>query len=384
MPSPIFVVDSSPAVRRIVEQISTPEGFDVVGFPDGPAALEAARKSSPLLIIADYHLDNMTFSGFCKEINKLDNLTETFLVSLINPADRPDEKHLRTLGVKAFLKKPFQSEDLLEVLNSLQRKQVGASTGNGLKRRVWPPTSTSTDADDDEAIDRLSESDGQEDAMNQPQHASSPHEQSAPPVSPTGPEDAMKGLFDQLLQSMTKRSEQNLADLLPQVFEEKLASHVRPLIQKEIQAQLGSILSLEYLTTIIHPLVSQALPALIRKELEASEPIIKQTVTNAANASIGESIDRLIKEQVDFRLPQHLPTVVREQIGTVDQLVSDELQRAVLKQAPLLADDLVRAKVGQTIEQAVQRIVPDVAEQHIKAELKRLLETEESSRPTKI
>jgi DNA-binding response OmpR family regulator len=377
-------VDSSPAVRRIVEQISTPEGFDVVGFPDGPAALEAARKSSPSLIIADYHLDNMTFSGFCKEINKLDNLTETFLVSLINPADRPDEKHLRTLGVKAFLKKPFQSEDLLEVLNSLQRKQVGASTGNGLKRRVWPPTSTSTDADDDEAIDRLSESDGQEDAMNQPQHASSPHEQSAPPVSPTGPEDAMKGLFDQLLQSMTKRSEQNLADLLPQVFEEKLASHVRPLIQKEIQAQLGSILSLEYLTTIIHPLVSQALPALIRKELEASEPIIKQTVTNAANASIGESIDRLIKEQVDSRLPQHLPTVVREQIGTVDQLVSDELQRAVLKQAPLLADDLVRAKVGQTIEQAVQRIVPDVAEQHIKAELKRLLETEESSRPTKI
>jgi DNA-binding response OmpR family regulator len=384
MPSPIFVVDSSPAVRRIVEQISTPEGFDVVGFPDGPAALEAARKSSPSLIIADYHLDNMTFSGFCKEINKLDNLTETFLVSLINPADRPDEKHLRTLGVKAFLKKPFQSEDLLEVLNSLQRKQAGASNGNGLKRRVWPPTSTSTDADDEEAIDRLSESDGQEDAMNQHQHASSPHEQSASPVSPAGPEDAMKGLFDQLLQSMTKRSEQNLADLLPQVFEEKLASHVRPLIQKEIQAQLGSILSLEYLTTIIHPLVSQALPALIRKELEASEPIIKQTVTDAANASIGESIDRLIKEQVDSRLPQHLPTVVREQIGTVDQLVSDELQRAVLKQAPLLADDLVRAKVGQTIEQAVQRIVPDVAEQHIKTELKRLLETEESSRPTKI
>ena len=53
MASPIFVVDSSPAVRRLVEQISIPEGFEVVGFQDGPAALEAARRSSPSLIIAD-------------------------------------------------------------------------------------------------------------------------------------------------------------------------------------------------------------------------------------------------------------------------------------------------------------------------------------------
>ena len=44
MASTIFVIDSSPAVRRMVEQISTPAGYDVVGFQDGPAALEAARK----------------------------------------------------------------------------------------------------------------------------------------------------------------------------------------------------------------------------------------------------------------------------------------------------------------------------------------------------
>jgi uncharacterized membrane-anchored protein YjiN (DUF445 family) len=151
-----------------------------------------------------------------------------------------------------------------------------------------------------------------------------------------------------------------------------------------LQAQLGNILSQEYLTTIIHPLVAQALPALIRKELEASDPIIRQTVSDVAKASIGESVDRLVKDQVDSGIHQYLPAVVREQVGTVDQLVKDELQRAVQKQAPLLADDMVRAAVGQTVEQAVQRIVPDVAEQHIKAELKRLIETEEASHPSNI
>lgn len=375
---PIFVVDSSPAVRRMVEQISAPEGFEVVGFSDGPAALEAARRSNPSLIIADYNLDNMTFSGFCKEINKLDNLTETFLVSLINPADRPDETHLRTLGVKAFLKKPFQSEDLLEVLKSLQQKQVGTSNGKRLKRRTWPPTSTSTDTDDEEPIGQLAGTDEQEDSMTQ--QTGSPHTSPAPSAhTGTGPEDAMKGLFDQLLQSMVKRSEQNLADLLPRVIEEKLTSHVRPIVRKEVQAQLGNILSQEYLTSLIQPLVSQAIPSLLKNELTASEPVIRQTVSEVAKTSVGESVDRLVKDQVESKIHQYLPAVVREQVGTVDQVIKDELQRAVLKQAPLLADDLVRAAVAQTVEQAVQRIVPDVAEQHIKAELKRLLETEEAS-----
>ena len=387
MASPIFVVDSSPAVRRLVEQISTPEGFEVVGFQDGPAALEAARRSSPSLIIADYHLDNMTFSGFCKEINKLDNLTETYLISLVNPADRPDESHLRTLGVKAFLKKPFQSEDLLGVLKSLQQNQAAASNIKSLKRRVWPPTSTSTDSNGDEVIEHSASSgDGDEEAMGQPDssHSTSP----APPVVAAEPDDAMKNLFDQLLQSMTTRSRQSLAELLPRMIDEKLGTHVRPTVQKELQVQLGNILSQEYLKTVIQPLVSQALPALITKELEASEPIIRQTLSEVAKASVAENLDRLVKDQVESGihqyLPKYLPAAVREQVGTVDQLVKDELQHAVLKQAPLLADDLVRAAVGETIEQAVQRIVPDVAEQHIKAELRRLIETEEASQSSQI
>jgi DNA-binding response OmpR family regulator len=378
MPAPIFIVDSSPAVRRLVEQISIPEGFEVVGFQDGPAALEAARRSTPSLIIADYHLDNMTFSGFCKEINKLDNLTETSLISLINSADHPDENHLRTLGVKAFLKKPFHSEDLLEVLKSLEKMPAGSSNGNGLKRRVWPPTSTSTDTDSDESGDSVASNEGQAEVQSQPGPAAI-----IPPASSVGPEDAMKGLFDQLLQSMTKRSEQRLADLLPQVIDAKLGTHVRPIVEKELQEQLGRILSKEYLTSLIQPLLAQTVPSLIKKELTSCEPIIRQAVADLAKPSIGENVDRLVREQVESGVHQYLPAIVREQVGTIDQIVKDELHRAVSKQAPLLADDLVRATANDSVKQAVLRIVPDVAAQHIKAEIKRLIETEEAPRSSK-
>lgn len=374
MPSSIFIVDSSPAVRRMVEQISTPEGFDVVGFQDGPAALEAARRISPTLIIADYHLDNITFSGFCKEVNKLDNLSETYLISLVNPADRPDEGLLRTLGVKAFLNKPFQSEDLLDVIKTLQQKEQPHHNGNRLKRRVWPPDSTSTDTDDDAVIDQLDVSDEQEDlTMDHP-----PESTTATKAAPAavGPEEAMKGLFGQLLESMTERTEKRIADLLPQAIEKELTTRIHSAVKKELDGQLGEILSQEQLTTIVHPLLVQELPSFIKQEMAASEALIRQAVSDIASPAIKDTLDQSVRELAEASVRKQLPEVVREHLGSIDLLVKEEIRQATLKHAPLIADDIVRATAEQTVEQAVQRIVPELAEQHIKAELTRLTAAE--------
>lgn len=374
MPSSIFIVDSSPAVRRMVEQISTPEGFDVVGFQDGPAALEAARRISPALIIADYHLDNITFSGFCKEVNKLDNLSETYLISLVNPADRPDESLLRTLGVKAFLNKPFQSEDLLDVIKTLQQKEQPQKNGNRLKRRVWPPDSTSTDSDDDAVMDQLDVSDEQEDLTmdHPPESTTATKAASAVP----GPEEAMKGLFGQLLESMTERTEKRIADLLPQAIEKELTARIHSAVKQELDGQLGEILSQEQLTTIVHPLLVQELPSLIKQEMAANEGLIRQAVSDIASPTIKDVLDQSVRELAEASVRKQLPDVVREHLGSIDLLVKEEIRQATLKHAPLIADDIVRATAEQTVEQAVQRIVPELAEQHIKAEITRLTAAE--------
>lgn len=381
MASPIFVVDSSPAVRRLVEQISTPEGFEVQGFQDGPTALEAARRSAPSLIIADYQLDNMTFSGFCKEIGKVDTLAETALISLVNPADHPDENHLRTLGVKAFLKKPFHTEELLTVLRSLQQHQTSTAPSTGLKRRVWPPTSTGADSENDET-DQVSVLTGLEEPMNQP--VSAPATAPTPPITPSASDDVVRSLADQLIQAMTTRSERSLAVSLPKILNEQWGAQVRPLVQQELQVQLGSILSQEYLTTIIQPLIAEALPALIRKELATSEPIVQRALSDLFKLPLAEPLVQLVREQTQSVVHQDLPAVVREQVGTINQQVTDAVHLEVVKQTPLVVETAVKASVGLAVEQAVQRIVPDVAEQQIKAEIKRLIETEETSRSAKL
>jgi len=373
--SSIFVVDSSPAVRRMVEEISAPEGFEVVGFQDGPAALDAARRHNPSLIIADYHLDNMTFSGFCKEIHKLDNLTNTYLVSLINSADRPDESHLRTLGVKTFLKKPFQAEDLLAIIALIQQTQLTQTNGRGLKRRVWPPDSTSTDLNEgDSVMDQCDIPTGEEKlAMDHPANSTS-----APTVTKpsSAPEDAMSGLFSQILTSMTERTEKRIADLLPQAIERELTARIHSVVKSELDGQLGNILSREQLASIIQPLLSQELPSLLKNELTATEPMIRETVSELAGAAIKKRLDESIHEQVEASVREQLPPVVDIHLKAIDELVKEEIRQATLKQAPLIADDIVRTAAEQAVEQAVQRVVPELAEQQIRAELNRLTAAE--------
>ena len=374
MASTIFVVDSSPAVRRLVEQISKPEGCDVVGFQDGPAALEAARRMSPNLIIADYHLENMTFSGFCKEIHKLDNLAETYIVSLTSPSDRVDETHLRALGVKAFLNKPFQSENLIDVIKDLEAQQASRTNGTKKKSRSWPPVSSATDSDD-EAFDDdgLTEEEEEQTIAPHPQPKDSPVTTTTTAAQPstTEPEDAMKGLFGQLLQSMSERTEKKIADLLPRMVGKDLAALVAKAVETEVRAHMGASLSEERLTQILEPLLMTALPKVLSRDMSLLEPIIRHSIVEIASPLVNERIDRFVREQTDA-VRTTLPDMVREQLGSIEGLVKEEIQQAAAKHTSAMVEALVQAAAREQVEQAVQRLVPDLAEAQIKAEIARL------------
>jgi CheY-like chemotaxis protein len=371
--STIFVVDSSPAVRRLVEEISKPEGCEVVGFQDGPTALEAARRMSPNLIIADYHLENMTFSGFCKEVHKLDNLAETYIVSLTNPFDRVDETHLRSLGVKAFLNKPFQSESLIDVIKDLELQQAAGKNGTKKKSRSWPPVSSETDSDD-ESFDDDNATEGEE------EQAIAPHPQpKVPPVtttnatqaSATGPEEAMKGLFGQLLHSMSERTEKKIVELLPRMVGKDLASLVAKAVETEVGTQLGTALSETRLTQALEPLLMAALPKIFSQQMPVFTPIIRQSISEVASPLITERIDQFVREELNA-VRTALSDMVRAELGSIEGLVKEEIQQAAAKQTSGVVEALVQKTAQAQVEQAVLRLVPTLADEQIKAEIQRL------------
>ena len=377
MASSIFVIDSSPAVRRLVEQISKQEGCEAQGFQDGSTALQAARTASPNFIIVDYHLENMTFSGFCKEVYKLDSLAETYIVSLMSSSDRVDETHLRSLGVKAILQKPFQPENLIEVIKDLEAQQASRNNGAKKKSRAWPPVSSGSDSEEDDInIDIPTER--KEEQMFQPHPEPTLQPKVSPvttaaqtPASTTEPEDAMKGLFGQLLQSMSERTEKKIAELLPQMVGKELATLVAKGVETSVRAHIGTALSEEKLAQTLEPLLMTGLPKILSQEMALLEPLVRQSVSQIASPLIKERIDQFVREELNA-VRTAMSDVVREQLGTLEGLVKEEVHRITAKQTAGMTEALVQATAREEVKEAVLRLVPNLAEEHIKAEITRL------------
>lgn len=384
MPSTIFVIDSSPAVRRMVEQISAPAGYDVIGFQDGPAALEAARKMSPSLIITDYHLDNMTFSGFCKEVHKLDNLSDTYIIALTGASDKLEETHLNSLGVKAFLKKPFQSENLLDLIKDLDRPGT-PKTGGGKKKRSWPPTSSATDSDDDLAVEAGSPDEEPEVTFPFHLQANAQDKKDAsitlqrtatasqtPPAAE--PEEAMKGLFGQLLQSMSGKTEKKIAEMLPDMVGKTLETHVTSAVETEVRLQLGAAISQERLAEVVEPLLTQSLPKVLNSEMAVLEPIIRHSIFEIASPLIKEQVEQMVRDQAEA-VKELLPDAVRKHLRSMEEDVREQIKQCAAAETERSAPEILQAVAQEQVQTTVQKMIPSMVEDAIKAEIRRLTES---------
>ena len=378
----VFVVDSSPAVHRIVEQLSIPDGRSVIGFHDGPSALEAARAQSPALIIADYHLEHITFSGFCREISRHDNLAETLIVSMVDAADRLDESKLRSLGVRAFLKKPFQREQLLDTINGLLTgigKRPGAKPA---KSRTWPPLSTGTDDEDEGSTHDAAENDLRQEQEKEQAAMSLPRTE---PLTASGSaahsirsqgEDVVKALVDHLLHSTMVQADTTLADLLPAAVAKEVTSQLAHALDKAVQAEVSKQVALalapERMHNSLRTMIQEALNGHTGAQRAGVETSVHQAVSELAPALVEQATDQRLGALTDSSVQKHLPEALRAHLGMITPLVKKEVEQVAASCARQAAEDIVREMANDPIQQAVQRIVPDVAETQIRAEITRL------------
>jgi DNA-binding response OmpR family regulator len=416
MASKLFVIDSSPAVRRMIEQLSSDQGYEVYSFLDGPSALEAAKKVAPKAVIADYHLNKITFSSFCKELNKLDNLTDTSIISLIDSADHPDEGLYRSLGVAVFLTKPIQPGNLLETLRSLETSgQPAAKKGKG--KRTWPPTSQATDLEEGDSPTE----DGEElnfsfeptkssgsspqaqsdipptptQQMDQPPpdqppatapsrtaeaRSSEPSSSPRPPIAPPHLEMASKTFFDAMASGVAKQVTESLTTSVQSLVSREVEHQVNEKVQDAVRTHLTEALSPATLSESIEPIVRRELPSLVSQQISSHlvslEPTVLQrmeeTTKPAIESAVQAAVEQAVLTAIEPAVQKVLPDAVRRQLGDLDHLVTGTIQEMV---GSLMRDVLERVArdIAQTrIEQAVQEIVPAVAETQVSEEIKRL------------
>jgi CheY-like chemotaxis protein len=113
-PKPILVIDDDPAILDMIAELLGFEGYHVITISEGSAAVAQAKVDPPALILLDLMMPEM--SGW-QIVAALQASGQTRSIPIVLLSARRD---LRTtaaeLGVTTFLEKPFELNDLLNVV----------------------------------------------------------------------------------------------------------------------------------------------------------------------------------------------------------------------------------------------------------------------------
>jgi DNA-binding response OmpR family regulator len=113
-PVTVLVVDDDPGVLEVLQLALDAEGYNVVVAHNGREAIEQAARSRPRLILVDLMMPIMDGWEFVREYrkNKRHERTPVIILSAL----RHVEEATRDLDVQAVLAKPFDLDELLDVV----------------------------------------------------------------------------------------------------------------------------------------------------------------------------------------------------------------------------------------------------------------------------
>jgi DNA-binding response OmpR family regulator len=111
LPARVLVVDDDADILNFIRGVLEDEGLAVIAVPDGGQAVAVAAEFEPDMLIVDVTLP--VLSGH-RVTTRLRELRGTTFPVLVITADGQAADKARQLGAYAYLKKPFDLDDLLE------------------------------------------------------------------------------------------------------------------------------------------------------------------------------------------------------------------------------------------------------------------------------
>jgi CheY-like chemotaxis protein len=115
----VLVVDDSVTVRHVISKMFKQMGFTVLTAADGQEGMKLAVQHRPDIITSDYDMPVMDGWEFCSRLRESE-FTQAIPVIMVSSRDTmTDKRKAHSLGVAAYLTKPFRTEDLERVVKAL-------------------------------------------------------------------------------------------------------------------------------------------------------------------------------------------------------------------------------------------------------------------------
>ncbi len=117
----LLVVDDSPAIRHLVGDSLTRQGFEVTTAGDGREGLDKAVAADPVfdMVITDYDMPRMTGFELVHALKNEPKTRDLPILMLTARDTRRDRAQMRAAGLTAYLVKPFSSDKCVAMVERM-------------------------------------------------------------------------------------------------------------------------------------------------------------------------------------------------------------------------------------------------------------------------
>jgi chemosensory pili system protein ChpA (sensor histidine kinase/response regulator) len=123
----VMVVDDSLTVRRVTQRLLTREGYQVVLAKDGVDALEHLQSVTPSVMLVDIEMPRMDGFDLTRNVRGDERTRHTPIIMITSRTAAKHRNYALELGVNEYLGKPYQEEQLLNLIAGFIGKEASIS-----------------------------------------------------------------------------------------------------------------------------------------------------------------------------------------------------------------------------------------------------------------
>jgi DNA-binding response OmpR family regulator len=117
----VLVVDDEPQVVWMLQFSLEAEGYQTYSARDGASALEEVREHRPEVVLLDIMMPVMDGWAVLENLRELPEDERPRVVVVSARSSLRDRAKAAELGADAFVVKPFNVDDLLQIVHGLER-----------------------------------------------------------------------------------------------------------------------------------------------------------------------------------------------------------------------------------------------------------------------
>jgi CheY-like chemotaxis protein len=389
MPVKILLADKSITIQKVVEMLFSGKDYEVACVSDGDTALKEASRVVPDVVLVDVDLPRVDGYSFAGRLKQEPQLSQTPIILMMSRDDVYDSVKGKQEGIFDHIAKPFESQELIgKVKKALDAAPPRlAETAPVISRQagptaprptapVTPPIAKPRQAAPSDIFEIIKEAPTQADlkkATGPPSEEESVYEVE-PEVEEV--EETVQRASSPVLPVGAKAVEEMRAGL--GLNEQRTEPEVVPFEAFDVSMENAPKADLPHEQKHFAPAGSAHEP-----------PVPRQITDDQVRNMVESSVSKAVKEAIDNRAaptPMVLPE--SELRGMAEKIISkmaqdmfkdmpppplpkisdDTLRRGLEEAASKITRDIAR----EVIEKVAWEVIPQLAEQMIKAEIERL------------